>query len=120
MKRGKNTAGNHAWVEEYVGAITLCDTNGIILEMNNEAVKANQDQGGEKLIGTNLLECHPEPARSKLVQLMESRQANVYTIEKNGKRKLIHQTPWYKNGKYCGFIEVSLEIPQAMPHFARD
>ena len=120
MKRGKNTAGKHVWVEEYVGAITLCDTNGIILEMNNEAVKANQDQGGEKLIGTNLLECHSEPARSKLVQLMESRQANVYTIEKNGKRRLIHQTPWYKNGKYCGFIEVSLEIPQAMPHFVRD
>ena len=119
MKRNaSDKATNHAWVQEYVGAITVCDTNGIILEMNGESVKANQ--GGSKLIGTNLLECHPEPARSKLVELMKSRQGNVYTTEKNGKKKLIHQTPWYKNGKYCGFIELSLEIPQAMPHFVRD
>ena len=119
-KNDSDMVANHAWVQEYVGAITVCDTIGIILEMNDEAVKANLDQGGEKLIGTNLLECHPEPARSKLVELMESRQANGDTIEKNGKKKLIHQTPWYKNGKYSGFIELSLEIPHAMPHFARD
>ena len=120
VKPGRKIASNYAWVEKYVGAITVCDTNGIILEMNDESVKANQDQGGEKLIGSNLLDCHPEDARSKLAQLMESRQVNVYTIEKNGKKKLIHQAPWYKNGKYCGFIELSLEIPQEMPHFMRD
>lgn len=120
VKPGTDIASNHAWVQEYVGAITVCDTNCITLEMNDESVKANQDQGGEKLIGSNLLDCHPEDARSKLVQLMESRQANVYTIKKNGNRKLIHQAPWYKNGKYCGFIELSLEIPKEMPHFIRD
>ena len=120
VKPGTEIASNHAWVQEYVGAITVCDTNGIILEMNDQSVKANQDQGGEKLIGSNPLDCHPNDARSKLAQLMESQQANVYTIEKNGKKKLIHQAPWYKNGKYCGFIELSLEIPEEMPHFMRD
>lgn len=119
-KKDLDLAVNHAWVQEYVGSITVCDIKGIILEMNYGAVKANQDQGGEKLIGTNLLDCHPEPARSKLLELMKSRQTNVYTIEKNGKKKLIHQAPWYKNGKYSGFIELSLEIPKEMSHFVRD
>jgi transcriptional regulator with PAS, ATPase and Fis domain len=120
MKSSAEKPGKHDWVQEFAGAITVCDAKGIILEMNDEAIKANQEQGGKALIGTNLVDCHPEPARTKLVQLLESRQANVYTIEKNGKKKLIHQTPWYKNDEYCGFIELDLEIPQTMPHFVRD
>ncbi len=51
---------------------------------------------------------------------MAKQQANVYTIEKHGKKKLIYQTPWYRDGKYAGFIELSLVIPEEMPHFIRD
>jgi transcriptional regulator with PAS, ATPase and Fis domain len=111
---------NHSWVGEFPAGITVCDPNGIILEMNARAVRAFQDQGGGKLIGTNLLDCHPEPARTKFQRLMETRQTNVYTIEKAGIRKLIYQAPWHKDGKYCGFVELSLEIPGQMPHFVRD
>ncbi len=111
---------NHSWVQEFPGSITVCDAKGIILEMNDRAVKAFQEQGGEKLIGTNMLDCHPEPARTKTQQLLETRQANVYTIEKGGVKKLIYQTPWFKGGRYSGFVELSLEIPAEMPHFIRD
>ena len=111
---------SHSWVQEFPGSITVCDAKGIILEMNDRAVKTFQDQGGEKLIGTNMLDCHPEPARTKTRQLLETRQANVYTIEKGGVKKLIYQTPWFKDGRYSGFVELSLEIPAQMPHFIRD
>lgn len=111
---------SHLWVREFPGAITVCDSKGIILEINDEALEAFRDQGGEKLIGTNVLDCHPEPARTKAKELMEKRQLNVYTIEKNGVRKLIYQSPWYVDGEYRGFIELSLEIPDQMPHFIRD
>ena len=111
---------SHPWVSEFPGAITVCDPDGIILEMNARAVKAYRDQGGEKLIGTNMLECHPEPARTKTQRLLETRQPNVYTIEKGGVKKLIYQTPWFKDGRYAGFVELSLEIPAQMPHFIRD
>ena len=111
---------SHLWVREFPGAITVCDSKGIILEINDKALEAFRDQGGEKLIGTNVLDCHPEPARTKAKELMEKRQVNVYTIEKNGVRKLIYQSPWYVNGEYRGFIELSLEIPDQMPHFIRD
>ena len=111
---------SHSWVQEFPGSITVCDAKGIILEMNDRAVKAFQDQGREKLISTNMLDCHPEPARTKTRQLLETRQANVYTIEKGGVKKLIYQTPWFKDGRYSGFVELSLEIPAQMPHFIRD
>jgi len=110
----------HAWVKEFPGAVTVCDPAGIILEMNDKAIQAFEAEGGEKLLGKNLLECHPEPARLKLERLMETRQRNVYTLEKKGVKKLIYQTPWYEGAQYRGFIELSLEIPFEMRHFVRD
>ena len=106
---------SHPWVEEFPGAITVCDSAGIILEMNVKAMEDFREEGGQKLIGTNLLDCHPEPARNKLRQLMEGQQVNVYTTEKKGVRKLICQTPWYKAGKYSGFVELSIVIPGEIP-----
>lgn len=111
---------NHVWVKEFPAAITVCDSKGIIIEMNDRAAESFQDQGGEKLIGTNLLECHPEDARLKLEQLMKTRKLNVYTVEKHGVRKLIYQSPWYDGGEYSGFVEISLVIPEQIPHIVRD
>lgn len=111
---------DHPWVQEFPASITVCDPQGIVLEMNDRAVRTFQDQGGAKLIGTNLLDCHPEPARMKTQRLLETRQPNVYTIEKGGVKKLIYQVPWSKGGKYAGFVELSLEIPSQIPHFIRD
>lgn len=109
----------HPWARELDVAVTVCDASGIILEMNDRAVRTFERQGGERLVGTNLFDCHPEPARSKLRQLMQDRQTNVYTVEKNGVKKLIHQSPWSIDGCHAGFVELALEIPAIMPHFVR-
>ena len=108
------------WVRQFAGAITVCDRQGIVLEMNDKAVLAYQDQGGRALIGQNLFDCHPEPARSRLKEMMDAQQTNVYTIEKHGVKQLVYQTPWYRAGAYAGFVEVDLEIPRELPHFVRD
>jgi transcriptional regulator with PAS, ATPase and Fis domain len=108
-----------AWIEGFPGAISVCDRDGIILYLNAQEIEVLAEEGGAALIGTNLLDCHPEPARSKLVEIMKNQQQNVYTIEKKGKKKLIYQTPWYEDGKYAGFVELSLVIPFEMPHFIR-
>jgi transcriptional regulator with PAS, ATPase and Fis domain len=110
---------NNAWLKEFPGSMTVCDKEGLILEMNDRAAQTFADDGGYNLIGKNLLDCHPEPARTKLKELLDNRQTNVYTIEKNGVKKLIYQAPWYKNGVYGGLVELSLEIPFEMPHFVR-
>jgi transcriptional regulator with PAS, ATPase and Fis domain len=110
----------HAWVQEFSGAITVTDQEGKILEMNAKAAKAFEKDGGEKLIGTNVLNCHPEKAQVKLRAIMDNRRTNVYTIEKAGVKKLIYQAPWFKGRKYAGVVELSVEIPFDLPHFVRD
>ena len=107
------------WIREFPAAITVCDEQGIILAMNERACASFADEGGASLVGTNLLDCHPEPSRTKVRELLLSGTANVYTIEKGGIKKLIYQSPWYKDGSYAGLVELSLPIPEEMPHFVR-
>jgi transcriptional regulator with PAS, ATPase and Fis domain len=107
------------WIKEFPAAVTVCDATGVILEMNDRAAKGYEMDGGRALIGSNMLDCHPERARAKTEALLAAREKNVYTIEKNGIKKLIYQSPWYRDGQYAGFVEISLEIPVEMPHFIR-
>jgi transcriptional regulator with PAS, ATPase and Fis domain len=107
------------WMSALPGAATVCDLDGIVVAMNEKAADMFQRDGGKDLIGKSLLDCHPEPARSKLVSLLQTGERNVYTIEKNGIKKLIYQAPWYVDGKRSGMVELSLEIPFALPHFIR-
>jgi transcriptional regulator with PAS, ATPase and Fis domain len=109
----------HDWIKEFPAAITVCDAEGIILEMNDRAAKTFESDGGYALIGRSMLDCHPLPARTKTEHLLAAHEKNVYTIEKNGIKKLIYQSPWYKDGQYAGFVELSLEIPFDLPHFIR-
>ena len=110
----------HAWVREFAGTITVCDPEGVILEMNEQAVQAYLDRGGAAIIGTNMLDCHPEPARTKTRELLDSRRTNMYTIEKGGQKRLVYQAPWSDGGRYRGFVELVVDIPAAMPHFVRE
>jgi transcriptional regulator with PAS, ATPase and Fis domain len=108
------------WVKEFPGAVTVSDTSGRIIAMNKRSIEVFAADGGAKLIGTNVLDCHPEPSRTMLKKIMDENRTNVYTIQKNGKKKLIYQAPWYEDGVYAGFVELSLEIPSDLPHFNRD
>ena len=107
------------WVQEFPGAVTVADREGVIVALNDRSMKTFAADGGAALLGTNVLDCHPEPSRTKLRTIMDERRTNVYTIEKNGIKKLIYQTPWTVNGEYRGVIELALEIPFEMPHFVR-
>lgn len=105
--------------EEMDVAVTVCKRDGEIIAMNGKSRRTFLKPGREELIGKNVLDCHPEPARTKLEGLLEHPANNAYTIEKNGVKKLIFQTPWYKNGEFMGMVELSMEIPFEMPHYIR-
>jgi transcriptional regulator with PAS, ATPase and Fis domain len=109
-----------AWANGLGAAITVCDRDGRILEMNDRSAKTFEKDGGRELVGKNVLECHPEPARSKLRGMLETGKPNCYTIEKNGVRKLIWQAPWFEKGEYRGFVELSFEMPEKLPHHVRN
>lgn len=110
----------HPWVKEFPGPITVCDKDGTIVGLNDAAVRGFADRGGAGLIGSCAFDCHPEPARSKFRALMDSRRQNIYTIQKEGRRKLVFQTPWYREGEFAGYLDMTIEIPWDMPHFNRD
>jgi DUF438 domain-containing protein len=110
---------NIDWVKEFPASITVCDIEGVILYMNDLAIEVFKDDGGVSLIGTNLLECHPEPSRTKLKNMLKSGMTNTYSTLKNDKKKIIHQAPWFINNEYKGFVEIAFEVPLEIPTFIR-
>ncbi len=107
------------WAEDAGFAVTLCDGEGKITYMNARARATFSKYGGGELIGRSLLDCHPEPARSKLREMLQAPRVNAYTIEKAGVRKLIYQAPLKREGVPAGLVELSLELPAELPHFVR-
>jgi PAS domain-containing protein len=108
-----------AWLDGIEIAATACDRAGICVYMNEHAARMFARDGGRALLGKNLLECHPEPGRSRFAAQLAVPAPNTYTIEKDGVRKLIHQVPWYRNGEFAGMVELSFVLPHTMPHFVR-
>ena len=109
----------HDWIKQFPASIMVCDCNGVILDMNDKAARTYESYGAYALIGKNLLDCHPEPARNKVEKQLAACEKNIYTIAKDGVKKLIYQSPWFKDGAYAGLVEISLEIPFEMEHFIR-
>ncbi len=102
------------------GAVIVSDKEGTIIYLNEKAVSNFQQEGGRDLIGKKLKDCHGDRSNLKIRDIMTTKEKNVYTIEKKGKKKIIYQTPWYDEAGFAGLVELSLEIPFDMPHFNRD
>lgn len=107
------------WIKEIPGAVTVCDVNGDVLYMN-ELSRATFEKGGRSLIGENLRACHSPSSWETIEQMLRGdRASNHYTIEKGGVTKIIHQMPWYDGGRIGGLVEISIVIPEVMPHYFR-
>ena len=109
-----------SWLEEFPAAITVTGADGTILEMNARSRETFAKDGGGALVGRSVFDCHPEPARSKTRRLYEDRLPNHYTIRKDGRKKIVHQVPWYRDGVFAGIVELTFPIPDDLPHFDRD
>ncbi len=88
--------------------------------MNEKSEHIFERDGGKDLIGKSVFDCHPEPASTKIKEMLSAGSTNVYTIEKNGKKKIIYQSPWRNENAVGGMIEISFEIPIEMNHFVRE
>lgn len=107
------------WIKEFNSAVTVCDTDGKIVYMNDKAAYTFAGDGGYDLVGKNIFNCHSEQSATIIKELIRGNKINSYTIEKNGVKKLIYQSPWYENGTVKGLVEISIEIPFEMPHHIR-
>ncbi len=110
---------NKNWFNGIPVAITVSDTEGRILEMNDASGKVFEKYGGKDLIGNLLKDCHNNNSMAIMNKMLQEGSANVYTIEKNGIKKMIFQCPWYNNNEIAGLVEFSFVIPAEMPHFVR-
>jgi transcriptional regulator with PAS, ATPase and Fis domain len=103
------------WVKEFQCAINVCDKEGNLLALNDKAVLLFEKDGGEKLIGTNIIDCHPEPERSMFKNMLNEGKVNCYILEKKDVSKFIYQAPWYKDSTYMGYVEFIIDIPSEVP-----
>lgn len=107
----------YPWSDEMNCAVTVCDTEGIILYMNEKARQTFARHGD--LIGKNMFDCHSPASQAKIRELLATGGTNAYTIEKEGQHKVIYQTAWRENGVVRGLVEISMVVPAEMPHFVR-
>ena len=105
------------WAKEINCAITVCDTEGIILYMNDKAKETFASYG--ELVGKSLMGCHSDHSKDIIRKMMETGGTNCYTISKKGLRKMIYQTVWRQDGKVAGLVEFSIVLPEEMPHYDR-
>ena len=98
-------------------AVTVCDKEGIIIYMNDKAKDTFAKHGD--LIGKSLIPCHNGNSRAIIAKLLETGGTNAYTIQKNGLKKMIYQTAWKENGEVAGLVEISMVIPEDLPHYIR-
>lgn len=112
------TENPYPWADGMDCAVTVCDTGGTLLYMNDKARTTFARHGD--MVGKNLFDCHGERSREIIRRLLADGGTNVYTIEKNGVRKMIYQTAWRVDGVVGGLAEISMEIPAEMPHYIRN
>ncbi len=102
------------WAKELDCAVTVCDRECVICYQNDRSIAVNGP-----MTGKSMLPCHNERSKAIIDRLLTEGGKNVYTISKRGVRKLIYQTPWRREGAIGGIVELSLEIPEEMPHYLR-
>lgn len=78
------------WAERLDCAVTVCDTQGVVVYQNVRSREVNGDVRGRSLIP-----CHNDRSQQIIHRLLSEGGKNVYTIQKRGVRKLIYQTVWH-------------------------
>lgn len=106
------------WAESIGCAATVCDKDCRIIYMNELSRRTFAKNGD--IIGQDLMLCHPPHARKKIAEMLSNGSTNAYTIHKKGIKKLIFQSPWRKDGEIAGLVELSIPLPEDMPHYDRD
>lgn len=106
------------WAKEMNCAVTVCDADCNIIYMNDLS-RATFASYGADLIGRNLMEFHAGRSQDIIRRLLAEGGSNSYTISKQGRRKLIYQTAWRKDGEVAGLVELSIVLPDDMPHYDR-
>lgn len=105
------------YLDNVAFAATVCDKEGVVVYQNERAIKRDGD-----VVGQNLYNCHGKKSQETIRKMIDTGQSNTYEIIRHGKRRLLHQTPWFEEqgGEVAGLIELSIDLPDEYPTFNRD
>lgn len=110
---------NVDWAEEFNASITVCDTKGIIVYMNEYSIAQFKKYGGANLLGSSLFDCHNEQSGIKLREMLDEQSENIYTTEHKGEKRMIMQMPWKLKGEFRGLVEISILIDSDIQNISR-
>ncbi len=105
---------NFDWIQSYPHCVTVCDIEGIIIAMNTASQENFKKYGGDKLIGSSLFSCHPEPANEIIRNQLATQTKNTYITESTDKKRLINQVPWYQDNEFGGMVETIIDLPNEL------
>ncbi|MBD3409791.1 MAG: PAS domain-containing protein [Ignavibacteriales bacterium] len=108
------------WAFEHPAKITVCDAEGTITYMNRAAREAFAEEGGAELIGTSLLERHPEPSKSRLREMLDKGEGFRYVTERRGEKALVDQATIHRDGAFAGLVEIVIPFADDLPLRVRD
>lgn len=113
-------ADPHPWVKEFPARLVVIDRNNTIIDLTEQAARVLSPGGSPELLGQSVLDCHPEQARVKLLELIQERKTNIYTYTREDQKYLVIQSPWTISGEFAGYFDLTIELPARIPHFDRD
>ena len=91
--------------------MTVCDTECVIVYQNEKSVAVNGDMRGKCMLG-----CHNDRSRGIIARILSEGATNSYTISKKGQ----HKDAADGSGRtVAGIVELSVVIPEEMPHYDR-
>lgn len=70
---------NFNWADDTNCAVTVCDTEGVVIYQNKQSISVNGEYRGK-----SMLPCHNERSKGIIARILEKGDTNAYTIEKKG------------------------------------
>jgi DUF438 domain-containing protein len=92
--------------------ITVADENGRIIYLNDLAIEHYSDRGGDRLLGTNLRDCHSPDSQKKIKDIYARHRAGdlvptrYYKAKDDGHAESIVLIPLVIEGAFRGVAEV--------------
>jgi|GEM_PF-1326864 len=92
--------------------VTVADENGRFVFLNDLAVEHYGDRGGEKLLGTDICDCHNPQSQAKIKALYARYRAGDLTPTRyhekqgNGRAQSIVLIPIVVDGRFRGVAEL--------------
>lgn len=105
---------NFNWADDTNCAVTVCDTEGVVIYQNKQSISVNGEYCGK-----SMLPCHNERSKGIIARILE-KATRMPTPSRKRDPQMIYQTAWRReDGTVGGIIELSMPIPAEMPHYVR-